>query len=656
MKGWSFWSVNIALAVIFILVLRRKGLLSYHRNGRWWLTWISVAVITLMDELTSVFYVPAEAHRFIGTSAIFYIAITSLFIRFLSTRLVEISEILEHHGLIGGGVYSFSYLVLGPTVSFIAVASIMVDYILTACISAVSAVLNSLYFFPLLTRSHQSEIGLVLGIIWLIAGLNILGIRENARFTFLIFIFAAFVFVNLIVSGLLALDADSVQRIRGAVTEGVSALESGSWLQSYGRFIAHIAFCILAYSGVESVLQTAGLVRSWQEIRKSYWFLALTVGIATPLLAALALSAPINFKEHEGDLITHYAVVVNGGAFGAVVAILASFTLMMAVNTAFVASSELLERAAHRYRLNWLIKTNGKNSLYRIHLMNSCLFSAIIFITQGSQAVLADMYAVGLLASFCINIGSLLIYRYFMGTKEVNHYYTSRLGTLIVWAVLMSCFFFLAVDKPHGTLLWATISAVVVIFGLAMSRKRAPELKEMAMAENEMSMIFQLANYEGADLRIIFMRPREEDLGAHRENEVFVTFYSPRQGIPKKLTSNHFRFPLTGSSLYQRIVAILKVVDYELPDRRIEVVIGWPMSSWHDRLAIGVMVFNLIRLPRLFPRIRFQMRYPGRRSGEEKVLQVVSDPSVEWVPIPPGSVAYGAPVYGSNSRQQREIS
>jgi hypothetical protein len=37
--------------------------------------------------------------------------------------------------------------------------------------------------------------------------LNILGIRENARVTFAIFIAAAFVFVNLIVLGFLHMDA-----------------------------------------------------------------------------------------------------------------------------------------------------------------------------------------------------------------------------------------------------------------------------------------------------------------------------------------------------------------------------------------------------------------------------------------------------------------
>src|SRR5438034_68215 len=82
-------------------------------------------------ELTSVFYAPAEAHRFIGTQAIFFIAATSLLMRVLSTRMVEIAQILELHDIRGGGVYSFAYFVLGPVASFVAVASIMVSYILT---------------------------------------------------------------------------------------------------------------------------------------------------------------------------------------------------------------------------------------------------------------------------------------------------------------------------------------------------------------------------------------------------------------------------------------------------------------------------------------------------------------------------------------------
>jgi amino acid transporter len=600
--------LNLAVGAVFLLVLRKPGRLSYYDQGRWWLTWLSVAVITLMDELTSVFYAPAEAYRFIGSSAIFFIAFTAVFIHYMTTRLVEIGEILEHHGLIGGGVYSFSYLVLGPLVSFVAVASIMVDYILTACISSVSAVLNATSFFQL---PQHVILGLVLGTIWMIAGLNVLGIKENARVTFTIFIAATFIFLNLIASGIIALDAAALARLKSAGGATLASLKGESFFHGYQLFIASIAFCILAYSGVESVLQTAGLVRSWREIAKAYIFLALTVGLVTPLVAALALSAPIDFQAHEGDLITHYATLVNGLPFGVGVAALASFTLIMAVNTAFVASSELIERVAHRYGFHWLIATNRRQSLYRIHLANATFFSLIILITSGRQETLADMYALGLIASFCINMGSLLIYRYFMGTKEVIHFYTSRLVTLIMWVIFVSCFIFLAIKKTHGTLLWATVTGLVLLAGVLVAQRRAPEKKEIEKGDHEMQLILYLAQSAAPDVHLFFRRSYEVTSETPKDNEVFITFYSPRAGIPPKLGPNHFRLPLLKLSLYHRLVGLLRVVDYELADRQIYVHLGWPLSSWLDRLAIGVMVFNMMRLPRLFPQMRFTMSYLG---------------------------------------------
>jgi len=598
--------LNLGLLGLFGYLMRRSELLSYFKNGRWWLTFFSIAIITLMDELTSVFYAPAEAYRFIGPSAIIFIAFTAVFIHYMTTRLVEIAGILEHHGLIGGGVYSFSYLVLGPTVSFIAVSSIMVDYILTACISAVSAIENISSF---LAASHGVKMGLVLGIIWAVAGLNILGIKENARFVFAIFIAATFVFLNLIASGVLALDAPALARLQEAAVLANERLHAGdSWFGGYNLFIASVASCILAYSGVESVLQTAGLVRSWREISKAYWFLALTVGIVTPVVAALALSAPIDFGEHEGDLITFYATMINGVPFGVMVAALASFTLVMAVNTAFVASSELMERVAHRYGFQWLIATNKRQSLYHIHLLNASFFSVIILITAGSQAILADMYAIGLIASFCINMGSLLIYRYFKGTVEIQ-FFTSRLVTLVMWVIFVSCFIFLAGLKWHGTIMWAAITGAVLAAGLLVAQKRAPEIREIAQSDSEMAMILYLAQSDAPTIRLIFRRPWEQAVAQARDNEVFITFFTPREGIPKKMAVNHFRFPRRQTSLYNRIVAILKVVEYELPDRLVMVQFGWPMSQWLDRLAIGVMVYNLMRLPKLFPRYQFDINY-----------------------------------------------
>ncbi len=601
--------LNLGLLVLFGVLLRRAGLLGYAKGGKWYLTWLATGVITLMDELTSVFYAPAEAHRFIGVQAIFFIAFTSLLMRFLSSRMVEIGQILQRNDLRGGGVYSFSYLVLGPGVSFVAVASIMVDYILTACISAVSAVINGTAFLPL---GPGSEFVLVLAIIWGVAGLNIMGIRENARVTFFIFIAASFVFVNLIALGILHMDVQSPSIILGSATDVAKHVTEGGLAHAVQVVTIGVASCVLAYSGIESVLQTAGLVEDWRQISKAYWFLALTVGIVTPLVSALALSSPIDFKGHEGDLITHWATMVANVPFGFVVGVLGSIILVMAVNTAYVASSELLERVAHRYHFGWLLKTNRRDALYRVHLLNATLYTCIIMLTRGSQQVLADMYAIGLLASFCISIGCLLIYRYFQGTKDIRAYYTSRAGTLLIEALLVACFIYLAIHKPHGTMLWASVVAVILAAGLPLSRRYGPERQQVRQSDYPMQMLLALAETEGIR-HFYFRRPGEHEVLAAREDAVFITFFSPRGSIPPKLGPQHFRFPLQSTGVSRSIVAVLTLIQEEFGGQDVHIHLGWPLSSWLDRLATGVFVFNLLKLPRQFPSFDFRIEYPGKQ-------------------------------------------
>ena len=597
-----FW-LNVALLAVFAVLMTREGLLGFAKGGKWYLTWFAVGLITLMDELTSIFYAPAEAHRFIGLPAIFFIAATSLLMRVLSTRMVEIAQILELHDIRGGGVYSFSYFVLGPVASFVAVASIMVSYILTACISTVSAVINGTAFLPLGPAIQQ---GLILAIIWAIAGLNILGIRENARVTFVIFIVAAFVLLNLIALGLLHMAPGSPAVILGSATSVARSVTGFGLPHAVAVVTVGIASCILAYSGIESVIQTAGLCQTWRDISKAYWFLALTVGIVTPLISALALSAPIDFARHEGDLITHWATVVGNVPFGVVVGLVGSVILVMAVNTAYVASSELLERVAHRYRFDWLVATNRRASLYRIHCLNATLYTSIILLTEGSQAILAEMYAVSLLASFCINIGCLLIYRYFQGTKEIREYHTSRAGTLVLELILVACFVYLAAHRPYGTALWAGVVGVLLTTAIPFSRRYGPEAAEVRRSDYPMEMLLALGETDGP-LDVYFRRPGEIDIVQAAATSAFITLFSPRQPIPDRVTPNHYRFPIQGGSVYRSMTAILALLQEELDGREVHVHFGWPTSSWLDRLAVGVFVANLMRLPKLFPKLTFSI-------------------------------------------------
>jgi len=564
-----------------------------------------------MDELTSIFYAPSEAYRFNGTHAIVFIAITSLLMRFLSTRMVEIAEILEHHGIRGGGVYSFSYLVLGPTLSFIAVASIMVDYVLTACISTVSAVENGLTFIQL---SQAQKLLFQFSIVWGIAGLNILGIKENARFTFGIFFAVALVLITFLASALLDASGASWQLIGDSFDHSTQRVRDGGVFGGFGFIIIAVSSCILAYSGIESVVQTAGLTKSWRDSGKAYIFLAVTTGLFTPLISALALSSGVDPAQHETDLMTQFAAVLNGVPFGMVVGGVASVALIMAVNTAFVASSELIERVAHRYNFAWIVKTNRRQSLFRIHILSAVLYSIIIVLTEGSQKVLAEMYALGLVASFTINMGSLLYYRYSIGTKEIRAFNTSRVGTLILFVVMSSCFVYLAMTKPFGITLWAVAAVFFLIVGIRVAKKRAPEIHHVSQTDTPMQMVFSLAEAPGDAIDIFFKRPLE---GADVSNPsvAYVTFYSPRQGIPQRIAANHYRFAQSGQSLFDSITELLTVLKYELPHKQVNIHIGWPRSSWLDRLSIGVMVFTMMKLPDMFPEFHFAIEYQAKKTG-----------------------------------------
>jgi hypothetical protein len=605
-------ALNACLVAGFAWLLRRPGLLGYARGGKWYLTWLSVGVITFMDESTSIFYAPAEAHRFIGSRAIFFIAATSLLMRVLSSRMVEIGQILEIHGIRGGGVYSFSYLVLGPVVSFVAVASIMVDYILTACISTVSAVINGTAFLPI---GPGVERALIVAIIWGVAALNVVGIRENARVTFAIFVVTAVVFLNLIALGFVNMDAAQPDRIAASAAGVLREVTGGTLANAVMVVTIGVASCVLAYSGIESVLQTAGLVSSWRDIAKAYWFLALTVGIATPLISALALSAPIDLHLHEGDLIPHWASVVANEPFAMVVGLLGSVILVMAVNTAYVASGELLERFGHRYRLGWLLATNRRASLYRIHVLNAAMYTGIIYLTRGSQAILAEMYAIGLLASFCINVGCLLIYRFFMGTKEIRGgYVTSRVGTLVLETLLLACFVYLALHKPYGTSLWLGVVAVLLMAGIPFSRRYGPEVREVRRSDYPMEMVLALGETNGP-IAVHFRRPGEARDVPQAPGTAFVTFFSPRQQIPERAAPNHYRFPVQPGGVYRSITALLALLEEDLGGMDVTVHFGWPTSSWLDRMATGVFVWNLLRLPRLFPALRFVIAHAADDGG-----------------------------------------
>ena len=297
----------------------------------------------------------------------------------------------------------------------------------------------------------------------------------------------------------------------------------------------------------------------------------------------------------------------------------------MAVNTAYVASAELLERVAHRYRLDWLLETSRRASLYRIHLLNAALYTAIILVTRGSQAVLAEMYAIGLLASFVINIGCLLVYRFFRGTKEIREYYTSRLGTLLLWLLLVACFFYLAAHKPHGT-------AAVGHRGRADPAGRHPVLAPLRpgsageAAERPCRWRCCCSSARRTGRCTCGFAGRASWTPTPRTGYAIVTLFLAAPGhVPKSSGRSHYRFPDPGRQRLRQHRRRARAARRGARGRDVTVHFGWPTSSWIDRMVTGVFVHNLMRLPPRYPQLHFAMECPATSRG------------VSESPVEPGS-------------------
>ena len=115
------------------------------------------------------------------------------------------------------------------------------------------------------------------------------------------------------------------------------------------------------------------------------------------------------------------------------------------------------------------------------------------------------------------------------------------------------------------------------------------ERREIEKGDTEMEMILYLAESTTPDIHLVFKRSQEPSDEPEEDNVAYITLYSPRAGIPAKLGINHFRIPLLKLSLYHRLVALLRVVEYEFADRIVTVHwagpcppgwTAWPSGSW----------------------------------------------------------------------------
>ena len=356
--------------------------------------------VVFADIGTSVYYVPGILYGpFRSRSALFVLMTLFVFV-LLCVKYAEVTWRYPE----GGGVVNVSSQALHPFAGLLGGLMILVDYYLTAALSALSGVLYLAVVMPsLLNVALYATVGalIALGI------LNLLGIKESARTTAIFACLAGGGQVLVVIATAIYLGPAGVLHSFSSITHG-PPLTPILLLTGYGA-------AFLAFSGLESVAQLAPAMR---EPRKRVAFRAMTAVVVTMAITSplLTLWSTTLLDPHAdpNQFISLLGAHVAGRLLGDYVAISGSLLLVFASNTAIIGAYHVFIALA---RMGFLPRALERRNKWRVTPHWSILAAvampvAITIAARGSVVLLGDLYAFGLLGTFVLTCVSLDVVRW----------------------------------------------------------------------------------------------------------------------------------------------------------------------------------------------------------------------------------------------------
>jgi amino acid transporter/nucleotide-binding universal stress UspA family protein len=420
------------------------------------LTWLLAWAVVFCDIGTSVYYVPGILYGNVGDNTPFFVLLTTIGFIPLALKYIEISWRNPE----GGGVVSIATKALGPMWGCLGGMLITTSYFLTAAISAVSG------FHYIGSVVHLIDANIVLfaciGLLAL-ALLNIVGIRESA--TVALGMAIAALAVDLIVIAISFWQFSPVQW-----WQALQSFAPGRTL-SFRELLVGFGAAWLAFSGLESISQLSPNMR-FPLRRTAKWAMMgviTTTVITSPLLTLLSINLlPAEIKATQSERFISEVALVSGG-FGLNIAVVlsASTLLLFAANTAIIGAYHIFLALTNLGFLPRAIALRSATfrSPHIAIAIATIVPVVVILATQGELALLAEMYAFGLLGAFLFSSLSLDVIRWRLGRRDPG-FWVGVLTTaviLVAWCINL-------VEKELATLFGGVLTAVGMSVAVGVRR------------------------------------------------------------------------------------------------------------------------------------------------------------------------------------------
>jgi amino acid transporter len=300
----------------------------------------------------------------------------------------------------GGGSYAVARKNLGSLAGLVTGTSLIVDYCLTVAVSA-SAGMAALTSIPALQHLQEQKALFAIGLVIIMAWINLRGIRESG----LVFMLPAIAFVTMIG----ALVVSSIYHyLAGTVVPHVpegGALEPTTTFTTLTLIWAFSSGCS-ALTGVEAV---SNGVNTFQppEAKNAAKTLLILIGVLVVLFLGVGFAAHVYqvIPSHHETLIAQLAEANFGHGFFYYMVIAATLgILMVASNTAFAGMPQLLATMARDGYAPRVLLGLGDRLVYARSIVGLCLVSCLlIFLFNANVTYLIPLYAVGVFLCFTMS-------------------------------------------------------------------------------------------------------------------------------------------------------------------------------------------------------------------------------------------------------------
>jgi hypothetical protein len=295
----------------------------------------------------------------------------------------------------GGGAYAVGKKDLGATVSLLAAASLVVDYVLTVAVSLAAGAASLASVFPAL-RQHLLPMCLI-GLI-VITAVNLWGIAESARVLMLpLVVFLGAIF-GVIAAGLL--------RSHPAALVGTAQPVHIS--EALGAIVILKAFAAgcSALTGIEAIANGVPTFRQPRARRAQHTELMLGALLGAMLIGLSVLIRREHVAPRGGVTVL---AQLTAGSFGTGWAyyatnIAVTLVLALAANTSFGGLPVLMSLLSGDDRLPHLFGLRAERPVHRYGVVALAVLAALLLIAVNAvTARLIPLYAIGVFTGFTIS-------------------------------------------------------------------------------------------------------------------------------------------------------------------------------------------------------------------------------------------------------------